>query len=178
MTSTLERNYKYFIECVERLKEENFNFEIIVTGRSTAFNIEMISDNLIDNFIFKHKVSYSELYKAVDISDYIIIPITPNDRFSIDYRTFKVTGSIQLAYGFLKPALIHQEFSKFYNLDHKNSLIYNNSNLYEVMKKAILLNNMSYKKLQSNLHLIEKEIYKNSINNIKRTLKNNYEFYE
>ena len=79
----------------------------------------MISDNLIDNFIFKHKVSYSELYKAVDISDYIIIPITPNDRFSIDYRTFKVTGSIQLAYGFLKPALIHQEFSKFYNLDHK-----------------------------------------------------------
>ena len=178
MTSSLGRNYKYFVECVERLKEENFNFEIIVTGRSTAFNIKMISDNLIDNFIFKHKVSYSELYKAVDISDYIIIPITPNDRFSNDYRTFKVTGSIQLVYGFLKPALIHQEFSKFYNLDHKNSLIYNDSNLYEIMRKAILLNKMSYKKLQNNLHLIEKEIYKNSINNIKRTLKNNYEFYE
>ena len=80
-----------------------------------------------------------------------------------------VTGSIQLVYGFLKIAIIHNEFTNFYNLNHENSLIYNNFNLYDVMKQAIKLNNKEYKRLQNNLQLLERKIYKSSINNANNT---------
>ena len=44
------------------------------------------------------------------------------------------------------------------------------------MKKAILLNNKEYKKIQNNIYLLEKEIYNISINNVKNTMKSIYGF--
>ena len=114
MTSTPRRNYNYLVESVKRLKQENYNFEIIITGRTTAFNQKRIPTNLINNFKFKQKISYSELYKLIDNSDYIIILIDLSNKYGKEYKTIKVSGSIQLTYGFLKPALIHKEFSEFY----------------------------------------------------------------
>ena len=76
-----------------------------------------------------------------------------------------------MVYGFLKPPLIHQGFTDFYNLDNKNSLIYNDSNFYNIMEQAILLDNKKYKKIQSNLQIIEKKIHKTSIDNIKKIVK-------
>ena len=76
----------------------------------------MIKANLIDNFIFKYKISYSELYQAVESSDYIILMINPKDKYSKEYKNFKVSGSVQLVYGFLTPPLVHQDFANFYNL--------------------------------------------------------------
>ena len=129
----------------------------------------MIPHDLLDNFIFKYRVCFSELYKAVESLDYIILPFNPKIKSNNKYKKIKVTGSIQLVYGFLKPAIIHYEFANFYNLNNENSLIYNNSNLYYVMKQAILLNNKEYKRLQNNLLLVERKIYKSSINNVNRT---------
>ena len=40
------------------------------------------------------------------------------------------------------------------------------------MRKAILLDNKDYKKLQRNIKYIEKDIYKLSINNIKNVIHN------
>ena len=60
----------------------------------------------MDNIIFKHKTSYSELYRSVNNSDYIIIFIDPDDRYGKEYKTIKVSGSVQLVYSFLKPVLI------------------------------------------------------------------------
>ena len=77
---------------------------------------------------------------------------------------------MQLVLGFLKPALINKKFSDFYNLNNKNSLIYNNHNLYDVMKKAINMNNKEYKILQSNLYKLENKIYNASIDNIIKTI--------
>ena len=115
-------------------------------------------------------VSFSELYEIIKSSDFIIIPLDPYNKYDISYKTRKVTGSVQLAYGFLKPVLINREFSDFYYFNEQNSLIYNNQNFYEIMKKAILLNNNTYTKLITNLHLVEKKIYNISINNIKKIL--------
>lgn len=171
MTSTPRRNYQFFVECMKKLKENKYDFEIFITGRSNAFNSKRIPYYLTENFIFKHKVSYSELYLTVQNSDYIIIFIDPNDRYGKEYKTIKVSGSIQLVYGFLKPPLIHQGFTDFYNLDNKNSLIYNDSNFYNIMEQAILLDNKKYKKIQSNLQIIEKKIHKTSIDNIKKIVK-------
>ena len=169
MTSTYNRNYKYLIESSARLKNENFNFEIIITGRSSQIKSYSIPENIKDIFIFKKKVTYYEMYKIIQSSDFIIIPLKTNWKNDYEYKTNKVTGSIQIVYGFLKPAIIHREFAKFYNLNDRNSLIFNNTNFYDIMKKSILLNNNHYKNLQHNLQIVEKNLYQSSINNIKKT---------
>jgi len=170
ITSTAYRNYKNLIESVKKLKKENFNFDLIVTGRSKRFGSKKIPKIIKKNFIFKYKVSYSELYKYIQSSDYIIIPLDPNSENDILYKTTKASGSIQLVYGFLKPAIINENFSEFYQLNDKNSLLYNNHNLYEIMKKSILLNKKDYKTMQNNLQILAKVIYKKSILNIQKVI--------
>ena len=170
ITSTAHRNYKNLIKSLKKLKKENYNFDLIVTGRSKRFESEKIPKIIEKNIIFKRKVSYIELYKDIESSDYIIIPLNPKSENDIQYKTTKVTGSIQLVYGFLKPAIINENFSEFYQLNDKNSLIYNDYNLYEIMKKSILLNKNDYKALQRNLQIIAKEIYKKSILNIQKVI--------
>ena len=175
LTSTNFRNYTSLIQSTSRLKSEHFNFELIITGRSKAFDINIIPTNIIDNFLFKYEVPYSELYQDVYSSDYIIIPLDPKSQYDNLYKTTKVTGSIQLVYGFLKPAIINRDFADFYSLNDENSLIYNNSNIYFAMRKAIQLSNKDYKNLQNNLSIVEKQIYRASLNNIKKVINtNNY----
>ena len=169
LTSSYQRNYTFLIESSKRLKDENFNFELIITGRSRTFNRRQIPKNLHNIFKFKFNVSYYEMYKSIEKSDYIIIPINPDNQYNLQYKENISSGSIQLVYGFVKPAIIHEEFASFYKLDNQNSLIYNNIfDFYSIMKKAILLNNKDYKKMQDNIQAIEKDIYKVSINNIKK----------
>jgi hypothetical protein len=172
LTSTIKRDYKPLIESVNLLHKENLNFEIIVTGRVSSFNSNRISANISNNFIFNHHVSYSKLYQLVDNSDYIIILLSPDNKYDEEYKTKKVTGSYQLSLGFNKPCLINNEFADYYDLNSQNSLIYNNKNLYIAMKKAILMNNSEYKKIQHNLQIKKKEIYNISVNNVKRAIEN------
>jgi hypothetical protein len=154
------------------LHKENFNFEIIVTGRDSSFNSNSISANISNYFIFNHHVSYSELYQLVDNSDYIIILLSPDNKYDEKYKTKKVTGNYQLSLGFNKPCLINNEFADYYDFNSQNSLIYNDINLYSAMKKAILMNNTEYKKIQHNLQIKTKEVYNISINNVKRAIEN------
>ena len=170
MTSSINRNYNHLVESVMQLKKENFTFEIIVTGRMPNFNSNSIPKILKEHFFFEHFASFSKLYKAIKSSDYIFIPLDPENENDIIFKHKKATGSAQLVYGFLKPAIINQEFANFYNFNLENSLIYNNSNLYNIMKKAILLKNKDYINLQKNLRVTEKKIYQASINNIKQII--------
>ena len=172
LTSTIKRDYKPLIESVNLLHKENLNFEIIVTGRVSSFNSSCISSNISNNFIFNHNVSYSKLYQLVDNSDYIIILLSPDNKYDEKYKTKKVTGSYQLSLGFNKPCLINNEFADYYDFNSQNSLIYNDINLYSAMKKAILMNNTEYKKILHNLQIKTKEVYNISINNVKRAIEN------
>jgi len=170
VTSTTKRNYTNLLKSVQSLKNEKFNFEVIVIGRNKFFNITSVPKTIQSIFIFKQRVTYSELYKTVENSDFIILTLNPESKNDNLYRKSKVTGSAQLSYGFLKPCIIAQEFAYFYNFDDKNSLIYNHFNLYSAMKKAILLNNNEYKQLRINLYKIRKKLYSISIKNIKKLI--------
>lgn len=170
VTSSYKRNYTNLIESSYKLKKEKYNFEIIISGRTKIFNSNSIPKYLSDTYIFKHMIPYHELYEVIKSSDFIIIPFSPDNKLDILYKTILVTGSAQLVYGFLKPVLINREFADFYHFNEQNSLVYNNQNFYEIMKKAILLSNRDYIKLITNLHSVEKKIYETSINNIKKLL--------
>ena len=168
-TSTNSRNYKYLIDSLNKLKNENYNFKIVITGKSRKLNSFKISKNLYKNIKFKYEASYFNLFKAVENCDYIIIPLDSESQYERKYNKSMVTGSMQLSYGFIKPVIINQEFAGFYNLNINNSLLYNNFNLYEILKEAILLSNDKYKMLQKNIYLLEKKVYQASLNNIKKT---------
>jgi len=170
LTSTECRNYALLMKSSQKLKNESFEFELIVTGRSKTLNSDIIPNNLRENFIFKFNTPYNELYKAVESSDYIIIPLDPKSRNDQIYKKDIVSGSFQLVYGFLKPALVDEVFAAFQHLNNENSLIYNNNNFYNIMKKAILLKQYEYKNLQDNIRVLEKEIYAESINNIRKSI--------
>ena len=168
LTSSERRNYTDLISSLGKLKEENFNFKLIVVGRSRSFFSTIFSQNIMNDFIMLYNVNYSQLYYLVESSDYIIIPLDTNSHYDCEYNNTKSTGSIQLAYGFLKPPIINEQFSNIYNLNSKNCFLYNATNFYDIMKKSIALNNLAYRILQKNLYECEKEIYKISLNNIKK----------
>ena len=159
------------ISAVEELKKENLNFHITVVGKKPFFSQSHISANLNELFTFRYKQTYIDLYNSVYQSDFIIINLDPDNVDDIKFRQTRVTGSSQLVYGFLKPALINKNFANFYYFNSSNSLIYENSNLSKVMKYAINMSNKKYKKLKDNLLLLSKEIYLSSLNNVKKTLK-------
>ena len=168
LTSSEKRNYTNLIKSIEKLEKENLNFQIIVIGRSRSLNKYLIPRNILYRFLFLYSVKYNKLYDAIKKSDYIIIPLDPFSNYDKEYNKTKSSGSIQLAYGFLKPPLINQEYSDIYKLNNNNSFIYNNDNLFDVMKKAILLKNKEYKQLVINLEKCSREIFNFSLNNIKK----------
>ncbi len=171
ITSTKNRTYNLLISAAEEIKKENLKFHITVVGKVETFSRTNISESLKDNFSFKYKISYINLYKHVFNSDFIIINFDPNNSEDMKFQKIRVTGSSQLSYGFLKPVIINEKFASFYNFNYSNSLVYENSNFSKVLNYAININNKEYKKLQNNLLLLSKEIYSNSLNNVKNSLK-------
>lgn len=55
-------------------------------------------------------------------------------------------------------------------MSSENSLIFNNSNFYEIMSEAILLKEKEYKRKQENLIKLSNILYKISLDNILKTL--------
>ena len=90
--------------------------------------------------------------------------------FKTRFTKIRVTGSVQLAYGFLKPVIIHQDFAKIYNFNSSNSFIYDDSNFLSIMKDAINLDNARYQKMKENILLLSKDIYHKSLFNVKNSL--------
>ena len=104
----------------------------------------------------------------IDSSNYIIINLDPD--INKVYKDRKSTGAIQLSLGFKKPPLINNYFKDAYNMSKENSFLFEKTNFYDVMKNAILLNNIDYKNMQNNLIQLEQRVYDYSLLNIKKTL--------
>lgn len=170
ITSTIYRNYSQLIMATKALDNEKKKFHIIVIGKIKTFSREDIPKNLEHNFTFQYQVNYSELYKAVYKSDFIIINLDPRLEQDSKFTKTRATGSAQLSYGFLKPVLVNSHFVNFYNFNDSNSIIHDNNNFTDAMRKAICMSNKDYKKLQENLSLLEKKIYHESIFNLQNLL--------
>ena len=170
ITSTINRKYNFLVSATKKLKNERIKFHVIVVGKWKTFSENDIPTNLKDIFTFKYKISYFDLFKEVYNSDYIIINLDPKNPEDIEFKKRRVTGSAQLAFGFLKPVLIHKNFAKNYNFNSNNSFLYEDSNFSQIMKTAINLENKSYMKMKRHLFESSKVIYNNSLNNVKKCL--------
>jgi len=167
ITSSKNRKYQFLISAAKTIINDNLKFRVIVVGKWEAFTQEELSNDIKNHFTFKYRISYTELYQEVSDSDYIIINLDPDNLEDNEFKNNRVTGSAQLAYGFLKPVLINREFANIYNFNSNNSFIYENSNFIEVMKDAINQENEDYKRMQRNLLLLSNTIFRNSFNQVK-----------
>ena len=166
ITSTIERNYEYLISAAEKIKDENLEFQVIVVGKWNTFTAKNISEKIKENFTFKYNISYSELYDEVYNSDFIIINLDPNNIKDNAFKTNRVTGSSQLVYGFLKPAIINTKFAPIYYFNQENSFMYENINFTDTIRKAINMKNEKYQNMKENLSKTADYIYKISLKNV------------
>lgn len=174
ITSTIGRYYNDLVLAAQKIKNESLDFEVIVIGKVGTFNDQLLSENLKENFKFKYRVVFRDLYEAVNSSDYIIINLYPNYTNNDDFRSTRLTGASQLSFGFLKPALIHKDFAEFYNMSSENSFLYDNYSFYDAMREAILLNEQGYKQKQENLSKLSETLYNISLDNVIKTLNSIY----
>ena len=170
ISSTINRKYNLLIKAALTLKKENLQYFITVVGKDKTFSKNNITEEISENFKFRYKISFFDLYKEVYDSDYIIINLDPTNKEDVIFKKIRVTGSVQLAYGFSKPVIINEEFADLYNFNATNSFIYKNSNFSKVMIGAINLNNQDYEKMQNNLIYLKNEIYAKSFYNVKKCL--------
>lgn len=172
IVSTSNRNYEELISASDKLNNEKFQFQVIVTGRSQSLNAQKIPNNIKDKFLFNCYLSYYNLLKIIETIDFIIITLNTKNPGDNTYINGRSTGSAQIAYGYLKPCLINIDFSKTYGMNNENSIIFNDLNysLYFAMREAIMMTNKEYKKKQYNLKKTADTIYEISKNNVKTTL--------
>ena len=172
IVSTDLRNYDQLISASDILKNENYQFQIVVTGRAKALNPQKIPNNIKDKFLFNLYLSYYNLLKIIETIDFIIITLNRKIPKDNTYNNGRSTGSAQIAYGYLKPCLINSDFSKTYGMNNENSIIYNDlkDSLYFAMREAIMMSNEEYKKKQYYLKKTADKIYEISKNNVKTTI--------
>jgi len=172
IVSTDKRNYDQLISASDILNNENYQFQVIVTGRAQTLNPQRIPKNIKDKFLFNLYLSYQNLLKVIETIDFIIINLDRKNPIDNNYNKKKSTGSAQIVYGFLKPCLINNDFANTYGMNNENSIIFNNSkgSLYFAMREAIMMTNKEYKKKQYNLKKTVDIIYEISKNNVKTTI--------
>jgi len=171
ITSTKGKKYDYLIDAVKQLNKEKLDFEIVVVGRNQTLSEKTVPAEIKNKFIFKGSVSYKEMYKQVNESDYIIVIFDPENPEDEPFKNLRVTGSSQLSYGFLKPSIMHSEFAGNYSMTNENSILYNNKTLEEALRKAIKSSDSEYKEMQENLLKLKENIYKLSLENLKKAMK-------
>ncbi|ORX76892.1 hypothetical protein BCR32DRAFT_329139 [Anaeromyces robustus] len=175
ITSTWDRDYEYFLDAVRELKEEGLDFEVIVVGYTNTLNEEKVAEDLKSIFNFKYKLSFNKMFEEIENTDYIIITLDPRNKDAETFKTSRATGSTQIAHGFYKPPIIHEDFAPKYYLTGDNSLIYKESNFTDVLRQAIKMTTEEYKEKQINLKSLSEYIYSFSIENLKSVLNHKFE---
>jgi len=140
-----------------------------------------ISDKKIDRmmrfyyaetYIIKNGyVSFGRLFSELEKSKYILVLINPHSEDHKHYMSITTSGIRQIILGFNKIPIIHTLVAEKYGFDENNSIIFDDTNLSEVL---LSINNdeENYKnKILALRHLYER-IYSSSLHNLKMAIDN------
>lgn len=142
------------------------NFEIIVISRTKAkFPIRMWKYIKV-----LHNPNFPKMYKEIENADFLLPLLDPINPEHHHYLTDCASGAKQLVLGFLTPCLINSEFAQKYGFSDKDSILYEDKNLYNAMNNAINIKQDEYASMQSNLKILADNVYKESLNNLKTSI--------
>lgn len=166
------RNYHLLISAVKELVDNGIdNFKITVIGwRGKLPNLPKYIKKYFD---LKGGIDYPKMYEEVENADFFLPMLDSEDPEHNKYITKTTSGSFQLIYGFRKPCLLAEKFTKTHGFDSDNCLIYkNNSDLAKMMMVAVNMSQKEYSKKQEKLSQYANNLYKNSLNNLNMILHN------
>jgi glycosyltransferase involved in cell wall biosynthesis len=161
------KNHNLLLNAVRGLQKTGRNFKVTLVGRLWGFTVP---DDLLMNIDIRGRLSFSEMYEAMEKADFYLTLLDPDNPEHERYITDCSSGSIQLIYGFAKPAVIHKKFAVPYRLTGNNSIVYSN-NFVEAMYLACDISAVEYRKKQENLQTVAKDIEKESWENLSYFLK-------
>lgn len=144
------KNFDLLLKTVENLISKKIsNFEINVVSRQGEINIP----NELKLFInFKGKLSYEEMYREVENSDFLLALLDHEIEEHLRYLNKGISGSFLLSWGFRKPCILDSYFANQYGFNNKNSILYSENNKFEAaLIKAINIDSKEYLKMQLEL---------------------------
>lgn len=161
-----KKNIEFLYKTIRKLISQNITqFKIIVTGRSV---INEIPDDLQNYIEVTGKISFKELWEIYESADYFLPFLNPEIQSHKRYINGTVTGTWQSMLGFVKPIVVHRDFTNYYRLNDQNSIIYeDNSELISAIEYCINLDPNVYNEIQENIKKLSSHISHESISNLK-----------
>ncbi len=165
------KDYQELVNAVRQLVSKNIkNFYVTIVGQGEPYF--KIDESLKQYFKFRGELSYPQLIRELEDSDYILFLLHSHIKEHQRYKDKCVTGSTALMYGALKPALLEEDFAESYDLSDENAVLYQKGALSEAMEKAVLLSSDEYTRMVNKLKILRNEKIDQSVKNLELTLKN------
>ena len=151
-----------FNACDKLYEKEVYNFSVKVIGKGIPVP-ERFRSNIHD-FGF---LNFQQMYAEIASSDFFLALI---DQDNTEYIN-KASGSYQIGYGFLKPLVLHRQFSEAAGFSEKNSVLYNSNNdLADSMENCIRMSNDDYCNVVDDLEKSQNDLYIMSLDNLRKAL--------
>lgn len=138
----IRKDYVFLVKQLLNLSDELKNkFQFIILGRATEKEssemLHLIKENKVgENFIkiYRDYVSTEEYDTVIEDSDFIMPLIHPTGHSYNEYLSTEISGAFNTAFGYKKPMLMYESFSKFEDFK-KFSLFYNENNFQYILKE-------------------------------------------
>ena len=164
-----KKNCDTIIDAVKQLHDKGVkNFKVTVVGKG---DLKGIPKEIRKYFDIKGRLSFKNMYEEIEKSDFMLTSYDDTNFEHTRYITSGTSGNFQLIFGFTKPCLIIDSFAEINGFNEENSILYKKPENYaEAMEKGIKLSKEDYKKMQDALKCTVKDIYQDSLNNIKEAI--------
>lgn len=165
-----ENSIALLIKAAKELQDQ-YDFEIWLVGKGLGSTFEGALPACIRVF---GRVRFEKLYELMERSDFILPMLDPNNPDHQTYLNGVTSGSRQLVLGFSKVAVIHRQFAQRYDFSEGNTLVYDDDSFLSVLEKALTISMAEYSALQKSLQKLSRDVYKESFNNLKSRINDQY----
>lgn len=157
------------INAVQNLHNKGIhNFKITVVGKGS---LKHLPKEIRKYFVIKGRLPFNKMYDEIEKADFMLTAYDDKNFEHQRYITTGTSGNFQLIYGFLKPCILIESFAPINRFNNENSILYKEPKDYsDALEKAIKMNNEEYEVMQNALKQTVKEIYGESLNNLKGAL--------
>lgn len=157
--------YRALTELVESGTE---NFELRVVGKR-GFN--RLPSDLGKKVKILGRLSFEEMYREVEESDFILTSFQRSDYRHNFYFTSGTSGAFQLSYGFSKPLIIHHDLAEMCELNRESSVTYTGENDFSnALRIAVEMAPAEYQRMVRSVRSVADNLYQKSLRNLRSIL--------
>ena len=109
---------------------------------------------------------FDKMYGELESADFLLTSYEPDFPPHLRYITTGTSGAFQLAYGFAKPAVIHEKFAAINGFNSENSVLYSDD-YAAALKRCAEIGAGEYSAMQTSLQKLARDIYAQSLQNLK-----------